>query len=104
MNALEKANREARKYCNDCKFSCSLCSSGEFCEDCLQGHCILCMNSYSKDIPDCFKEDTEVTKYIKQEKLDDDFVRALYNLNENILDMKLEDFKSLIDLLNLIGR
>lgn len=103
MDAIEKANKEARKFCNDCKFSCSLAYVGEFCEDCLQGHCILCMNSHSNTTPKCFEDDTEVTKYIKKENLDESFVRALYELNENILDMELKDFKKLIKLLNSIG-
>lgn len=103
MDAIERANKEARKNCNDCRFSCSLAYTGEFCEDCLQGYCILCMNSHYNTTPDCFEKDTEVTKYIKKENLDSDFVRALYRLNENILNMNLKEFKKLIKLLNSIG-
>lgn len=98
MSTLEKKN------CDNCKFSCSLYYFGEYCENCLKGHCILCMmNNRYTNTPDCFEEETEVTKYIKTENLDDDFIRALYKLNENILNMKLNDFKKLIKLLNSIG-
>ena len=88
------------RNCGTCRFSCSLISTGEFCEDCINGHCIYCM----KGICNEYQEDSEVSKYIKEQLDTDEInVRALYNLNENIFDMKLTDFKKLIKLLNKGG-
>lgn len=90
--------------CDTCRYSCSTVSSGEFCEDCLNNYCIYCIGSCNE-----YKEDTEVSKFIKDNKyktsskyyglLEDNKIRALYDINENIFELKLKDFKTLINIL-----
>lgn len=90
---------ENKWLCETCKYKTATHLGNGKCEDCMKYNCIYCCSRDGK----CkdYEEDNEVSRYLKSLHLDDEKVLALYNLNDNILEMDLKDIKTLVKLLNL---
>lgn len=91
--------KENKWLCETCKYKVATSPLRGKCEDCLKGNCIYCCSSRGSCLD--YEKDNEVSSYLKQLHLDDEYVMALYNINDSLLEMNLEDIKELIRILKL---